>query len=176
MKKWQENRNYRRLKDENGNVIANVITVDGVNVEVSEEVFLAYSQADRRERYIIEEVEPGKMLSLDKLLEDGVPLEKLGVEPERSAEDIMLGLEEISMADSYKAMLPAALVNLKAPDQTLIQALYFDGVSTREYAQQTGVTQHAVIKRRDRILKDLRNFLKNSYFEGIHPPGIREGE
>jgi len=61
--------------------VRRVITVDGVDVEVSEEVFLAYSQADRRERYIAEEVEPGLVLSLDKLLEDGVPLEKLGVEP-----------------------------------------------------------------------------------------------
>ena len=29
MKNWQKTRNYRRMKDENGNVIANVITVFG---------------------------------------------------------------------------------------------------------------------------------------------------
>ena len=50
MKNWQESRNYRRIKDENGAVIANIITINGVDVEVSEEVFLAYSQSDRRER------------------------------------------------------------------------------------------------------------------------------
>ena len=46
MKKWQEGRNYKRLKDEGGNVVANIITVDGVDVEVTEEVFLAYSSPD----------------------------------------------------------------------------------------------------------------------------------
>jgi hypothetical protein len=64
MKKWQETRNYRHIKDQNG-IIINIITVDGVDVEVNDEVFLAYSQADRRERYITEEAEAGKLLSLE---------------------------------------------------------------------------------------------------------------
>ena len=67
MKKWQENRNYRQTHDSNGDVTANIITVDGQDITVSEEVFLVYSRADRRERYITEEVEPGKILSLEKL-------------------------------------------------------------------------------------------------------------
>ena len=50
MKKWQEERNYRRVRNEAGEVIANIITVDGMDVEVPEDVYLAYSQADRRER------------------------------------------------------------------------------------------------------------------------------
>ena len=55
MKKWQEERNYRRVRSEAGEVIANIITVDGMDVEVPEDVYLAYAQADRRERYITEE-------------------------------------------------------------------------------------------------------------------------
>lgn len=164
MKKWQENRNYRRIKNENGTVIANIIIADNENIAVSEEVFLAYSQSDRRERYIMEEVEPGKMLSLDKFLEDGIPLEKLGVEPESSAEDVALEHEALMVTDSYKAILPAALDELQGADRKLIQALYFDGLSTREYARQTGVSQHAVIKRRDRILKDLKKIFEKFSF------------
>ena len=38
MKKWQEERNYRRIYNEAGEVIANIITVDGVDVEVAENV------------------------------------------------------------------------------------------------------------------------------------------
>ena len=53
MKNWQKNRNYKRIKDENGNVIANIITIDGIDVEVTKEVFLAYSQMDRRELYFL---------------------------------------------------------------------------------------------------------------------------
>ena len=65
MKKWQEERNYRRVRSEGGEVIANIITVDGMDVEVPEDVYLAYAQADRRERYITEEQSSGKLLSLD---------------------------------------------------------------------------------------------------------------
>ena len=35
MKKWQKERNYRRVSDKNGKIITNIITVDGVNVEVT---------------------------------------------------------------------------------------------------------------------------------------------
>ena len=62
MKKWQEKRNYRRIKDEHGHIIKNIITVDGVDVEVSEEVFLSYSQMERRERYIPGEGGPSTYL------------------------------------------------------------------------------------------------------------------
>lgn len=42
MKKWQKDRNYKRVKDKDGNVVANIITVSGQDVEVSEKVFAAY--------------------------------------------------------------------------------------------------------------------------------------
>ena len=51
MKNWKEERNYRRIKNKDGEIIANIITVDGVDVEVTDEVFLAYSQMNRQERY-----------------------------------------------------------------------------------------------------------------------------
>ena len=70
MKKWQENRNYRRIKNENGEVIANIITVEGQDVEVSEDIFNAYAQADRRERYLLEEQSVGKVLSLERMEAD----------------------------------------------------------------------------------------------------------
>ena len=65
MKKWQEERNYRRVRNEGGEVIANIITVDGMDVAVPEDVYLAYAQADRRERYIMEEQSSRKLLSLE---------------------------------------------------------------------------------------------------------------
>ena len=52
--------------------------------------YLAYTQLDRRERYLMEEVEADRKLSLEKLLKSGVPLERLGMEKSPSAEDIIL--------------------------------------------------------------------------------------
>ena len=43
MYNWKDARNYRRFRDENGNVIANIIYVDGEEVAVSDEVYEAYS-------------------------------------------------------------------------------------------------------------------------------------
>ena len=36
MYNWKDTRNYRRFRDENGNVIANIIYVDGEEVAVSD--------------------------------------------------------------------------------------------------------------------------------------------
>jgi RNA polymerase sigma factor (sigma-70 family) len=156
MKNWKENRNYRRIKDESGAVIANIITVDGIDVEVTSEVFLAYSQSDRRERYIAEELEPGKLLSLDKLREDEVPLGELGVEQEPSAESVLLLWADNQEKAVQKARLTAMLSELDEEEKGLIQALFFEGVSAREYARRLGVYHRTVIYRRDKLLEKLR--------------------
>lgn len=156
MKKWQESRNYRRIKDKNGVVIANIITVDGVDVEVTDEVFLAYSQADRRERYITEEAEDGKLLSLDQLLEEGVPFEALGIELAESAEAAVLEQAGRDCVVEQTKRLMNALSGLERDEQELIQALFFDGMSVRAYAKQLGVRLNAVQYRRDKLLRKIR--------------------
>ena len=156
MKKWQESRDYRRVRDENGQVVANIITIDGIDVEVSEEVFLAYSQMDRRERYIKEEVEKGKVLSLDKLLEDGIPLEQLGVNPIDSVESAVIQSQDALLAEKLKKRMKPALAALDESERQLVQALFFDGISAREYAKQLGVYHRTILYRRDKILGKLR--------------------
>lgn len=156
--KWQESRNYRRFKDENGEVVRRVITVDGQDVEVSEEVFLAYSQAERRERYI-EEYERGKVISLDRSLVNGVSLRRLGIEPVESAEDTTIALESESEFAKLLMALPEALSELSCADKELIEALYFKGISAREYARQQNVYHRAIIYRRDKILLKLQQLL-----------------
>lgn len=158
MKKWQESRNYRRLKNEKGEVIANIITVEGQDVEVSEDIFNAYSKADRRERYLLEEQPAGKVISLERMEEDDLLPTFVGAETAPSAEEEVLLQEQRRELAEQKQVLLLALLSLKDRDRELINALFFDGVSTRAYARQIGVTQRAVIKRRDRILRDLKTY------------------
>ena len=162
MKKWQEERNYRRVRSEAGEVIANIITVDGMDVEVPEDVYLAYSQADRRERYVREEQFSGKLLSLEQMAEDDLLSDYVGAETAPSAEEEALEREQAQSLAERKEMLLLAMLSLNDADRELINALFFDGASTREYAQRMGVSQRAVIKRRDRILRDLKKFFENS--------------
>lgn len=156
MEKWQENRNYRKIRDENGTVIANIITVDGRDVAVTEDVFAAYAQMDRRERYLSEDLPTGKVLSMEQLAEDGVLPDYVGAETAPSAEDCVLARER----EELTSLLLAALIALEDRDRQLITALFYDRLSTREYARRIGVTQRAVIKRRDRILRDMKKYFE----------------
>ena len=100
-------------------------------------------------------------MSLDKLIEDRVPLQKLGIEPIESAEDSVVELEDKAERFRQLQKLPNLLLALSDEDRKLIEALYFKGISSREYGRLIGISQRAVIKRRDRILKFLKNNIKN---------------
>lgn len=53
----------------------------------------------------------------------------------------------------YLGMLPPQ-------DMELIQALYFECMTEREYAQQIGISQKGVNKRRQKVLDKLRTMMK----------------
>ena len=161
MKKWQESRNYRQIKDGAGEIVAYIITVDGVDVEVPEDVYRAYAQADRRERYLLEEQSVGKLLSLEQMAEDGLLPCFVGEGAAPSAEEEVLEREQMRNLAERKQILLLSMLALENADRELINALFFDGVSTREYARRIGITQRAVIKRRDRILRDLKKYFEN---------------
>ena len=161
MKKWQESRNYRQIRNQAGEIIANIITVDGTDVEVTEDIYQAYAQADRRERYLLEEQSAGKSLSLEQMEEDDLLPGYVGAEMVPSTEEIVLEREKTQELAERKQVLLLAMLALSDADRELITALFFDGVSTRGYGRRTGVTQRAVIKRRDRILRDLKKYFEN---------------
>ena len=48
------------------------------------------------------------------------------------------------------------LSELNEEEKGLIQALFFEGVSAREYARRLGVYHRTVIYRRDKLLEKLR--------------------
>lgn len=53
------------------------------------------------------------------------------------------------------------VASLSAEDQALVQALFYKGLTEREYAEQLGVFRNAIHKRKVRILGKLKNFLEN---------------
>ena len=160
MKKWQESRNYRKIKDETGTVTACIITVDGMDVEVTEEVYEVYARMDRRERYLAEDMPAGRMLSLEQMAEDGVQPDYVGAETSPSAEECCLENERAAEREKLSGLLLAALISLEDRDRQLITALFYDHLSTRECARLQGVSQRAVIKRRDRILRDMKKYFE----------------
>ena len=176
MKKWQEERNYRRVRNEGGEVIANIITVDGMDVEVPEDVYLAYAQADRRERYITEEQSSGKLLSLEQMEEDALLPDYVGAETAPSAETEALEREELRNLAEQKQILLLALLSLKDTDRELINALFFDGASTREYAQRMASASGRSSSGETASCGISKSFLKIPRNKGIHRTQFSGGQ
>jgi len=149
MQNWQKDRNYRKRENPDGS-FAYIVTIDGVDVEVSEAVYRAYSQADRRERYL-DERDAGILLSLDRMDEDGVP-SFLSDRHSPSAENT-------AMREMLIGQAVTALMSLEPDERALIEALIIDGVTERDYAAQIGLSQQAVNKRRKKILEKLKKLV-----------------
>lgn len=166
MKKWQEQYNYRRIKDENGVVVRNLIFIDGKHIEVNEEVYKAYSSMARREVYQEKLLADTSPISLEKLAEKNVPIDLYLTEHTPSVEELLIEKEDEEERAALINKLYDALASLTEQEQALIQAIYFDGISVRECARQNGVTLRAVQKRRDRILTKLKNFFEDTCPQG----------
>lgn len=157
MKNWQKNRNYKRVKDKDGNVVANIITVFGQDVEVSEKVFAAYSQMDRQERYAEELLMAEREISWEYTREEGIHIETLeNAEP--SAEEICIKHENVKMRAEQVKHLPVVFAQLNDDEKRLIDALYFRGLGVREYAREIGVSHTRVRRERDCILEKLKKY------------------
>ena len=161
--KLAENRNYKRVKDKDGNVVANIITVFGQDVEVSDEIFDTYSQMDRRARYIGEDIPAENEISLERTMEDGIHIETLeNAEP--SAEEICIEHENAKMREEQAKHLPIVLAKLSDDEKRLIDALYFRGLGVREYAREISVPPMKIVRDRNRILDKLKNIFQISKF------------
>ena len=163
MKNWQKNRNYKRVRDKDGNVVANIITVFGQDVEVSDEIFDTYSQMDRRARYIGEDIPAESEISLERTIEDGIHIETLeNAEP--SAEEICIEHENAKMREEQAKHLTVVLARLSDDEKRLIDALYFRGLGVREYAREIGGSHPRVRRDRAGIWEKLKKYFSKFYF------------
>ena len=153
MQNWQKDRNYRKFENEDGS-FRHIITIDGADIEVNAEVFAAYSQGDRRERYLAER-DAGRLLSLDKFAEMGITLDRLVDEHMESAEASVLHA-------MLKKQVMTAFAELNPEEQHLINALIFEGVTERDYALEIGLSQKGVNKRKHRILEKVKKAVLDS--------------
>ena len=139
MKKWQKERNYRKIQNPD-DTCRYVITIDGEDIEVNVDVYKAYSQSDRRERYLYER-ESGLILSIDQMDEEGMQRHLPKTE---SAEYVFMRSQE-------RAKLLEAIKPLSSDEQELIRRLFFDGMTEKQYADSIGLSQVAVHKRKKKI-------------------------
>ena len=168
MKNWQKDRNYRKYENADGS-FKYVITTNGKAIEVSEDVYKVYAASERKMEYMELDLKRDRVLQdrngravLDEnglpvlLPEREVSLDKLIGEDwdypssAPSPEDMLVGQYEIET-------LHNCLDLLDADERALIDALFFEGLTEREYALRINVTQKTVNNRKQRILKKIKN-------------------
>ena len=154
MKRWKRTVNHYTKKNAEGAVIGWIIRIDGRDIPVSKEVYQAYAQGNRKERYMFDE-RPALTVSSEarrgRVREDYV-----GVPCTPSCLEIILRQEEELAWEKKKAMLLPALLSLTDEERSLITKLFYDGYTQTELAQELGVNQATVSRRRDATLKKLK--------------------
>lgn len=134
-----------------------IIKVEGKLVEVTPEVYYAYFRMERQERGQEEKKQRNEVLSYDAL-DNG---ETVGIEavPDLTSPS----MEETAVTREIHEKLHRAVEALPRAERELIQAIYFDGMSTHEYAKSAGLSQTGVSYRLRKILSKLKAIM---YFMG----------
>ena len=130
------------------------IPIEGKLIEVEENVYIAYYKMGRRERYLEERDQANGVLSYDALDHDGMVGQEMFQYPGMSS------LEDLELAKELIAQLYRCIGMLPRTERELIQAIYFDGMSDREYSKKINKTQPTVSGRHKRVLSKLRILMK----------------
>ena len=143
------------------------IWCNGQLIEVSEEVYKVYTQGKRKHRYLTVDL---------KIEEIKVDQEKQTVTVTPSREDSFDRLTDdnnVQFADEDEAVeetvihklmiekLRSVLDKLSPDEYALIYALYYRGLSERQWSSETGIPQKTINNRKRRILNKLKKFLIN---------------
>lgn len=126
----------------------------GVLVEVSREVYEAFYELDRRERYLEERDQ-------DKGLLHFSDYDTVNSNFTDYVEDTTVDVEKIVETGMVIRELYAALDGLNSEERGLIEQLFFKEFSMREIARREQVSHVAIQKRRNRVLLKLREILKD---------------
>ena len=138
-KKPKERKNYI-LRTENGTL-----------VEVTREVYLEWYQSRRREKYQQEQkqkyvVQEGSFAKTS-ISQEGQP-------------------EEMAVRSECLKKLKESLEQLPEQEAYLIYLLFFEEVTVKEAAQICGCSRKTIQNRKKRILKTLKNIMKELGIEG----------
>ena len=130
------------------------IRVPEALVEVSEDVYLTYFRARRRWYAQGERDKNNGLVSYDAMDTE----ELLGEETiyDRSSPSV----EDAAITELLQGKLHRCLALLDESDQRLIYALYFEGMSEREYSRKTGIHHMTIHSRKVSILRTLKKMMQ----------------
>ena len=128
------------------------LPLHGMLMEVSEDAYKAFYREQRRQKYLNERSNDNGDFSYDMLTTD-----------EFNGEDILVDTLSDTSGQAEKNILldklKKALCELPDNERQLINALFTQGLSEREWAAQTGIPQKTINDRKNRLLTKLRKLL-----------------
>lgn len=127
--------------------------VKGQKVEVSEEIYRAYVQPERKQR--MREYRAKDNVSVTSI--EG--LSEKGFEIEDETQDFVSALIESEEHLEELSRLHAAIEQLSERDRRIVRLYYFEGKTHQEIADILGISRQAVQKQSVKILARLKNFL-----------------
>ncbi|MBO6229468.1 MAG: sigma-70 family RNA polymerase sigma factor [Ruminiclostridium sp.] len=139
-----------------------IVTCDGKEVEVTEEIYKLCVTEPESERRLIRKKKFGR-IDVDEKNEKVTFILCREDSVERLLE---IGVEIEDTNDSIAALETAVTVNqalaqLTEKERYIIKALFFDGRNERDLADEFGISQKNVHKHKDKILAKLNKYLKN---------------
>ena len=142
------------------------IWIRGQYVEVTDEVYAAYMQGDRKMRYFENDLKTerfvlgkeGQVVQIIPSREDS--LDRLVDETTQQFSDKQESVESVVLHKLEVDRLHTALSLLAPEERALIQALFFDERKESELAMELGISQPAVYKRKMKVLKKLKLLLE----------------
>ena len=111
-----------------------MIKIQGNLIEVTEDVYYAYFRMERQERWQEKKKQGHEVVSYDAL-DNG---ETVGAEAIQDMESP--SMEDLAIANELNDRLHHVVAALPKTERELIQAIYFEGVSASDYANQVGLT------------------------------------
>lgn len=132
------------------------IFLGDLKVDVSEEIYKGYWQETNRENYL---------KRLDKENRLGYFSEFVSDEVARSMEERLIDkavdLEKLVEVKMQIEALNRALDNLSPDEREIIQALFYEEIPQRDLAKKLNISQGAVFRRKEKILKKLKVLLED---------------
>ena len=132
------------------------IFLGDLKVDVSEEVYKGYWQETNRENYL---------KRLDKENRLGYFSEFVSDEVARSMEERLIDkavdLEKLVEVKMQIEALNRALDNLSPDEREIIQALFYEEIPQRDLAKKLNISQGAVFRRKEKILRKLKVLLED---------------
>ena len=126
--------------------------VKGQRVEVSEQIYRAYVQPERKQR--MREYRAKEKISVTSI----EALSEKGFEPEDGTQDFESALIEVEEQAEELAKLNAAIEQLSERDRRVVQLYYFESKTQQEIANILGIAKSTMSELLPRILLRTKNF------------------